>query len=91
MSSAELTSKIRELKKLKLKQDKTIAEIETLQNEVKAEMTARNTDTIQVDVFKVTWKLVPNTRLDTKALKAERVDIYNKYTKTTEIRCFLIA
>jgi putative phage-type endonuclease len=38
----------------------------------------------------VTWKSYTSTRLDTKALKAEMPDVYERYAKTTESRRFSI-
>ena len=67
------------------------AEIETLQDEIKAEMTTRNTDTLQADIFTVRWTTVKSSRLDSKALKAEQPELYARYTKTTETRRFTVA
>ena len=52
MSTTELTSKIRELKELKQMADELAAEITAIEDIIKAEMTARNTDEMIVDVFK---------------------------------------
>jgi predicted phage-related endonuclease len=67
------------------------SEIEAAQNAIKAEMTARDTDEMKVDVFKVTWKSVTQNRFDTTGFKAAHRDIYNLFTKTTETRRFCIA
>lgn len=40
--------------------------------------------------YKVTWKTVNSTRLDTKLLKAEQPDIFEKYSKVSSSRRFTI-
>ncbi len=45
------------------------AEIDGLTDSIKAEMTARKTDTLTGTDWKVTWKTVTSSRLDTTALK----------------------
>lgn len=91
MSSTELTSKVRELKELKQMSEELATEIETLQDAIKAEMTARNTDTMLVDVFKVTWKSVISNRFDSTSFKATHKELYDQYTKATESKRFTIA
>lgn len=40
--------------------------------------------------YRITWKNSQTERLDTKALKQEEPEIYQKYAKTTESRRFLV-
>lgn len=54
MSTNEMESKIRELRELRRMADEIAAEIETLQDAIKSEMTARNTDTLTGTDWKVT-------------------------------------
>lgn len=51
MSTIELTSKVRELKELKLMAEELAAEITAIEDTIKAEMTAKETDEMTVDVF----------------------------------------
>lgn len=53
MSTNEMTSKIRELKELKAMAEELAAEITAIEDTIKAEMTARNTDEMTVDVYKI--------------------------------------
>lgn len=69
MSANEMSSKVKELRELKRMQEELAAEIESVQDAIKAEMTARNTDTLNGDDYKITWKEVASSRLDTAALK----------------------
>ena len=91
MSSIELTSKVRELKELKVMAEELQAEISTLEDTIKAEMTARNAEEMTVDIFKVRWTFVTSRRFDTTAFKTTHKDLYEQYTKETVTRRFSVA
>ena len=59
---SQLESKIKELRELRRMADEIAAEIETLQDAIKSEMTARNTDTLTGADWKITWKAVTSKR-----------------------------
>ena len=71
MATNEIISKLNELAELRKMADDLNAEIEAIQNEIKAHMTAEETDTITAGAFKVTWKTVTSTRIDTTALRKD--------------------
>lgn len=54
-------------------------------------MTALNTDELHGNTFKITWKPVTSSRLDSKALKAEAPELWNRYSKQTTSRRFLVS
>ena len=91
MSANEMTSKIRELKELKAMAEQIAAEIVTIEDAIKAEMTARNTEELIVDVFKVRWTTVTSNRFDSTAFKKTHGDLYAQYSKTTQTRRFSVA
>lgn len=91
MSVNELTSKVKELKELKAMMDELQAEITAIEDTIKAEMTAKEVEEIQVDVFKVRYKTIISNRFDSKAFKATHAELYNQYTKATESRRFTVA
>lgn len=91
MDKKELISKVRELKELRQMADELAGEITSIEDELKAEMTAQGTEEMTVDVFKVRWTTVKSSRLDTTALKKELPEIAERYTKTTESRRFTIS
>ena len=91
MSINEMDSKVKELRELRRMQDELTAEIEALTDSIKKEMSNRNVDTLTGDNWKVTWKEVTASRLDTAALKKALPDIAAQYTKTTTSRRFLLA
>lgn len=91
MSTNEMESKIKELRELRRMADEIAAEIETLQDAIKSEMTARNTDTLTGTDWKVTWKAVTSKRFDSAAFKKTHGELYEQYTKETTSKRFLIA
>jgi predicted phage-related endonuclease len=54
-------------------------------------MTASGSDEINGATFKITWKEVTSSRLDSKALKAAAPDLWDRFSKTTTSRRFVIA
>lgn len=91
MSTNEMESKIRELRELRRMADEIATEIETLQDAIKSEMTARNTDTLTGTDWKVTWKAVTSKRFDSAAFKKTHGELYEQYTKETTSRRFTLA
>lgn len=91
MSTNELTSKIRELKELKAMAEEIAAEITTIEDAIKAEMTARETDEMMIDVYKIRWTRVKSNRFDSTAFKKAMPELAEKFTKTTETRRFSVA
>lgn len=91
MDKKELISKVRELKELKQMADELAAEITSIEDELKAEMLAQNTEEMTVDVFKLRYKTVVSSRFDSKAFKATHEELYKQYSKQTESRRFTIS
>jgi len=90
MSANEMTKKVRELKELKAMIDELSAEAATIEDEIKAEMTARNVNEMAVDVFKIRYTTVNSTRFDSSAFKKAHGDLYAQYSKQTTSRRFSI-
>ncbi len=91
MGTIELSSKVKELRELRRMADELAAEIDSLSDTIKAEMTAREVDELTGDDFKITWKIVTSSRLDTSALKKALPDVAERFTKTTSSRRFTVA
>ena len=91
MSANEMTAKVRELKELKAMAAEIADEIATIEDSIKAEMTARGTDEMAVDVYKIRWTTVTSSRFDTTAFKSEMPELYGRFTKTTTTRRFTVA
>ena len=84
-----LEMKIRELKEMKLMREELDAEIAAIEDAIKAEM--GSSEELTAGPYKVTWKPVTSSRLDTKALRAELPDVAARYMTTTTIRRFCVA
>lgn len=91
MSINEIESKVRELRQLQALIDEAAAEAEAIKDTIKASMTAQGTDELRAGEYKVTWKAVTSSRLDSKALKAALPDVVERFTKTTTSRRFCVA
>ena len=79
MSINEMDSKVKELRELRRMADELAAEIEAI------------TDTITGADWKVTWKMVTSSRLDTTALKKAAPELAQQFTKTITSRRFCVA
>ena len=87
MTTTDLNIKIKNLRELRRMAEELAAEIETAQDEIKAEMIAQNTDTLTGDDFKITWKEVKSSRFDSAAFKKTHEELFNQYQK--ELRSVL--
>ena len=91
MSVIEMDGKIKELRVLRRMAEELQAEIDSLQDTIKAEMTARNVDTLAGTDWRVTWKNVVSNRLDSSALKKELPEIAARFMKQNTVRRFVLA
>lgn len=91
MSSNEMNSKVQELRELRRMADDLSKEIESIQDEIKQEMTTRQADELSGADWKITWKTVTSTRFDSTAFRKARPDLADQYTKTTTTRRFIVA
>lgn len=72
-------------------QEEAAAMVETLKDQLKAQMQAAGVDTLAGDEHKATYKAVTSSRVDTTALKRDLPEIAAQYTKTTTARRFTFA
>ena len=91
MSINELTANVSELRELRRMADEIQAEIDAIQDKIKAHMNAANVDTLNGPDYKITWKTVSSSRFDTTAFKRENPEIAALYTKTTTARRFTVS
>lgn len=89
MSTNELESKIRELRQLQALIEEATAEAETIKDAIKASM--GDSEELRAGEYKVTWKAVTSSRLDSKALKAAAPELVERFTKTVTSRRFCVA
>lgn len=91
MSTDMMDAKVKELRELRRMQEELTAEIEAIQDELKAHMDAHGMDTLLGFDWKVTWKSVTSSRLDSTALKKELPEIAARFMKQTTTRRFVMA
>ena len=89
MSTTEITSKIKELRDLQALIEEAQAEAETIKDTIKAQM--GDCEELRAGEYKITWKPVESSRIDTAALKKAMPQIAEAFTKTTTTRRFCIA
>lgn len=90
MSRQDIEGKVQEIRELKRMQEELSAELEALTCEIKAHMDAEGVDTISGTDWKVTYKAVTSSRIDTSALKKALPDVVERFSKTTTARRFCI-
>ncbi len=91
MATNELISKLNDLAQLRRMADDLDAEITAIQDEIKAHMAAAQTDTLTAGAFRVVWKSVTSTRIDTAALRRELPEVWQEYGKTTTTKRFTVS
>jgi len=88
MSTNEIITALSELQELRRMQEELTAEIEALQDKIKNHM--GDQELLLAGPYKVTWKPITTTRIDTTALKKALPDIAERFSKTTTTRRFTI-
>ena len=91
MATNELISKLNDLAQLRRLADDLDAEITAIQDEIKAHMAAAQTDTLTAGAFRVVWKSVTSTRIDTAAFRRELPEVWQEYGKTTTTKRFTVS
>ena len=89
MISNEIESKIRELRQLQQLIEEAQAEAEAIKDAIKAHM--GSSEELRAGEYKITWKPVTSSRLDSKALKAAAPELVERFTKITVTRRFCVA
>lgn len=89
MSINEMEAKARELRQLQALIEEAQAEAEALKDAIKAAM--GDSESIQAGEYKITWKPVKSSCIDTAALKKALPDVAERFTKETTVRRFTVA
>ena len=88
MSNPNMESIVKELLELKRMKEELDAEIAAVEDEIKSVM--GDEETLLAGAFKVDWKTVISSRIDTTALKKAMPEIAEQFTKQTKSRRFAI-
>lgn len=89
MSINEIESKVKELRQLQSLIEEAQAEAEAIRDTIKAQM--GDSEELRAGEYKITWKPVTTSRLDTAALKKALPDVAARFTRETTTRRFCVA
>ena len=89
MSISEMEAKVRELRQLQALIEEAQAEVEAIKDALKAAM--GDSESIQAGEYKITWKAVTSSRIDTTALRKALPDVAERFTRETTTRRFWVA
>ncbi len=91
MSTNEMNTVAREYREIQAMIKELEEQADSLKQTLIKEMDARCVDTVQAGEFKVSYKLVESSRLDSKALKADHAELYATYTRKTASTRFMVS
>lgn len=89
MSINEMERKARELRQLQALIEEAQQEAETIKDAIKAAM--GDAEEIRAGEYRITWKPITTSRIDTTALKKALPDLAAQFTKTSTVRRFSFA
>ena len=89
MSINEMEAKARELRQLQALIEEAQAEAEAIKDAIKAAM--GDSESIQAGEYKITWRAVTSSRIDTTALRKALPDVAERFTRETTTRRFCVA
>ena len=89
MSINEIEAKARELRQLQALIEEAQAEAESIKDAIKAAM--GDSESVQAGEYKITWKAVTSSRIDTTALRKALPAVAERFTRETTTRRFCVA
>ena len=89
MSTNKIESKVRELRQLQALIEEAAREAEVIKDQLKSHMGAA--EELRAGEYKITWKTVKASRLDTAALRKALPDVAQAFTRETATRRFCVA
>ena len=89
MSISEMEVKARELRQLQALIEEAQAEAEAIKDAIKAAM--GDSESVQAGEYRITWKSVTSSRIDTSALRKALPDVAERFMKETITRRFVIS
>lgn len=91
MSIYEIDAKVKELKALRDMEAEVKSSIAAIEDSLKAEMLAKNTDVTSGKDYLITWKTIITNHFDSAAFKLTHADLFNQFSRSTTTRRFVIA
>lgn len=91
MTAKAMERKVEQLKEWEAVLEEAKAVVESLKDEIKAEMNNRQTEEMECGKYIVRFTSVLSNRFDTTTFKKEHAEMYKQYTKHTTSRRFSVA
>ena len=91
MSIYEIDAKVKELRELRNMEAEVKSAITAIEDALKAEMLAKNTDILSGKDYTITWKTVITNRFDSAAFKLTHADLFAPFSRSSTSRRFVIA
>lgn len=90
MNTDTMNAKVQELRELKRMAAELADEISSIEDEIKRHMDTHGMDTLLGFDWRITWKTVTSSRVDTTALKKALPDVAERFMKATTTRRFVL-
>ena len=91
MTNRRIERRIAKIMELEAQIAELTAEVDSIKDELKADLEERGLEEIAVKNYVVRWRTVQTNRLDGKALQKALPDIYRQFLKPCTSRRFTIA
>lgn len=91
MSVYEINAKVKELRELRNMVAEVKSAITAIEDSLKAEMLAKNTDMLPGKDYTITWKTVITNCFDSAAFKLTHADLFALFSWSSTSRWFVIA
>ena len=91
MSIHEIDAKVSELRELRDMEAEVKSAITAIEDALKAEMLAKNTDVLAGKDCTVTWKTIVTNRFDSAAFKLTHPDLFAQFSRSSTSRRLVIA
>lgn len=90
MGTIELNKKVTELKELEQLEKDLQEEMNAIREELKKELQRRGSEEVRTGVFTIRYKPVEQKRFDSKAFKADHLELYNQYSRVNTSMRFTV-
>lgn len=91
MSIYEIDAKVKELRELRDMEAEVKSAITAIEDALKAEMLAKNTDVLAGKDCTVTWKTIVTNRFDSAAFKLTHAELFAQFSRSSTSRRLVIA
>ena len=91
MSVYEIDAKVKELRELRNMEAEVKSAITAIEDSLKAEMLAKNTEVLAGKDYLITWKTIITNRFDSAAFKLTHADLFAQCSRSSTTRRFVIA